>query len=54
MFLFLFTNFEIGAAFLSGGGGGVGGSMMSIILLGVFSALTFTGLITFFLEPDIL
>ena len=53
MFLFLFTNFEIGAAFLSGGGGG-GGSMMSIILLGVFSALTFTGLITFFLEPDIL
>ena len=51
MFLFLFTNFEIGAAFLSGGGGG---SMMSIILLGVFSALTFTGLITFFLEPDIL
>ena len=52
MFLFLFTNFVIGAAFLSGGGGG--GSMMSIILLGVFSALTFTGLITFFLEPNIL
>ena len=51
MFLFLFTNFVIGAAFLSGGGGG---SMMSIILLGVFSALTFTGLITFFLEPNIL
>ena len=25
MFLFLFTNFVIGAAFLSGGGGGGGG-----------------------------
>ena len=28
-------------------------SMISIILLGVFCALTFTGLITFFLEPNI-
>ena len=27
--------------------------MISIILLGVFCALTFTGLITFFLEPNI-
>ena len=32
---------------------GWGGSMISIILLGDFRALTFTGLITFFLEPNI-
>ena len=32
---------------------GWGGSMISVILLGVFCALTFTGLITFFLEPNI-
>lgn len=33
---------------------GWGGSMISIILLGVFCALTFTGLITFVWEPIIL
>ena len=32
---------------------GWGGSMISIILLGAFCALTFTGLITFFSEPNI-
>ena len=29
MFLFLFTNFEIGAAFFSGGAGGGGGGWCS-------------------------